>query len=118
MRDHIISVAFLALGALALTSCSGPAERTATPVKGVDEAAIRAALEQLAPEDRKLAEAQRYCAIEHANRLGSMDTPYKLLVQGEPVFLCCAHCEKRALANPERTLKKVAQLRVVNTPAP
>lgn len=61
--------------------------------------------------DRKLAEAQVFCAVEHKSRLGSMGTPYKLVVKDQPVFLCCKSCQRRALADPEKTLANVAELK-------
>src|SRR5262249_49661415 len=47
------------------------------------EAEIKANLAKLAPEDRKLAEAQRFCAIEEDSRLGAMGEPLKLMIQGK-----------------------------------
>ena len=49
--------------------------------------------------------------IEDENRLGTMGTPYKVMVKDQPVFLCCKGCQKRALADPDRTLARVAELK-------
>jgi len=68
-------------------------------------------LSKLSPEDRKLAEAQQFCAVEGDHRLGSMGTPYKVMVEGQPVFLCCKSCEKKALTHPEKTLARVKELK-------
>ena len=68
-------------------------------------------LSKLSPEDRKLAEEQKYCAVESDNRLGAMDTPYKVIIEGQPVFLCCKNCEKKARAHPEKTLARVKELK-------
>jgi hypothetical protein len=76
-----------------------------------DEAEVRASLAKLSAEDRKLAEAQRWCAVEAENRLGSMGKPDKIEVQGQPVFLCCKSCRKRALASPDKTLATVKALK-------
>jgi hypothetical protein len=76
-----------------------------------DEAAIRANLEKLSPEDRKLVEAQRFCVIQDEERLGEMGTPVKVMVKGQPVFLCCKSCRKKALADPDKTLAKAKQLK-------
>jgi Cu(I)/Ag(I) efflux system membrane fusion protein len=76
-----------------------------------EEAEIRDSLAKLSTADRKLAEAQRFCAVKSANRLGSMDKPVKLLIQGQPVFLCCDGCRKEALANPDKTLARVKELK-------
>ena len=56
------------------------------------EAKIKASLDQLDPADRKLAEEQKYCAVETENRLGSMSKPIKVMIKDQPVFLCCKGC--------------------------
>ena len=79
------------------------------------EREIKDALAELTPTDQSLAESQRFCAVEVENRLGSMGTPLKLMIDGQAVFLCCEGCETRALANKAVTLQKAKQLR---TPSP
>jgi len=74
-------------------------------------AEVAANLAKLSREDRELAESQKFCAIQNNNRLGEMGVPAKVMVNGQPVFLCCSGCEKTAVSNPERTLAKVAELR-------
>ncbi len=69
-------------------------------------AKIKVALAKLPPEDRALAEAQRYCPVRTDTLLGSMVAPLRMMLDGEPVFLCCAGCKDRALANPAATLAK------------
>ncbi|MGV3486482.1 MAG: hypothetical protein ACO1RT_18845 [Planctomycetaceae bacterium] len=81
-------------------------------------AAITAALAKLSPEDREIAEAQRYCAVLTENPLGSMGTPFKLDVNGEPVFLCCAGCKSKALRDPDATLATVARLKAEHASSP
>jgi len=76
-----------------------------------DEAEIKANLDKLNAKDRKLAEMQKYCAVQDDERLGSMGVPVKILVKDQPVFLCCKGCKKKALANPDRTLAKVKALK-------
>jgi hypothetical protein len=76
-----------------------------------EQARIATALARLEPEDRALAEAQQYCAVESENRLGLMGTPVKVLVNDEPVFVCCKSCKPTALAEPEKTLAKAKQLK-------
>jgi Cu(I)/Ag(I) efflux system membrane fusion protein len=71
------------------------------------EIEIRAALAKLSDKDRQLALAQRFCAVQRDNRLGSMGTPVKLMIQGQPVFLCCESCRDEALAHPQRSLDRV-----------
>jgi Cu(I)/Ag(I) efflux system membrane fusion protein len=79
-----------------------------------EEADIRAALAKLAPEDRRLAEAQRFCAVQEENRLGSMGPPVKVMLKGQSVFLCCRGCEKSSLADPDATLNKAEMQRQAN----
>jgi len=90
-------------------SNSGPAK--AEDPKAKAEAEIKEALAKLTPEDRKLAEAQKFCAVQTKSRLGSMDVPVKLMLKGEPVFLCCDGCQKTAEADPEKTLQSANQLK-------
>jgi hypothetical protein len=72
---------------------------------------IAAELAKLSPEDRKLAEAQKWCAISSNERLGEMGPPIKITLKGQPVFLCCEGCQKKAEANPDKTLAKVEELK-------
>ncbi|HEX7380031.1 MAG TPA: hypothetical protein VF278_23120 [Pirellulales bacterium] len=72
---------------------------------------IAASLAKLPAEDRQLAEAQRFCAVAGKNRLGSMGTPVKLVINGQPVFLCCGACTDKANAHPRETLAKAAELK-------
>jgi hypothetical protein len=72
---------------------------------------VAAALTKLAAADRKSAEEQRFCAVESENLLGSMGKPVKLVIQGQPVFLCCASCQDSAKADPRKTLAKVKELK-------
>ena len=78
-----------------------------------DAAEVKGNLAMLSPEDRRLAEAQKLCPIS-GEPLGSMGVPPKLTLEDQPVFLCCAHCEKKALANPAQTLAKVIELKEKN----
>ena len=80
----------------------------------VEEVRIRAALEQLDPADRKLAEEQKYCAVQPESRLGSMGPPVKLMLKDQPVFLCCGGCTKAAKKDPDKTLATVKQLKAAN----
>ncbi|MGQ0634817.1 MAG: efflux RND transporter periplasmic adaptor subunit [Planctomycetaceae bacterium] len=75
------------------------------------EAEIQNALAQLPETDRSLAQKQRYCAVLPKNRLGSMGPPVKLMVSGQPVFLCCDGCRDAALAEPAQTLQQVDLLK-------
>src|SRR5205823_1310724 len=60
---------------------SAPAQPPSSdPVAGQpdEEDSIRANLAKLSPEDQKLAEGQRFCAVMNANRLGSMGAPVRI----------------------------------------
>ncbi len=69
-----------------------------------------ASLAKLNSEDRSLAEAQGYCAVSE-EPLGSMGPPIKLIINDQPVFVCCKGCNTKAQSNPDATLAKVAELK-------
>ena len=71
------------------------------------DATLTAALATLSPEDRQAVDSQRFCPVLGTNRLGSMGTPVKLMINGQPVFLCCEGCRTDAMKDPQLTLKKV-----------
>jgi hypothetical protein len=101
---------FALLGAglmLSLAGCSGgsPPDRAAATEERVEKS-----FAELSPEDRPLASAQKFCAVE-ATRLGSMGKPDKVMIDGQPVFLCCQGCRKRALKDPAKTLDRVKALK-------
>jgi hypothetical protein len=96
---------------LALAGCKPASEAKKAEGPLTEEAQIQANLAKLSPEDRTVAEAQRFCAIEDENRLGAMGPPIKVMVKDEPVFLCCKSCQKKALADPDKTLAKVKDLK-------
>ena len=88
-------------------------EPTPTPAKAdsgpTDEVAAERA--KLSPDDRALVEAQEWCVISTDERLGSMGPPIKLDIKGQPVFVCCKGCNRKAKADPDKTLAKVAELK-------
>ncbi len=68
------------------------------------------------PDDKALAEAQGYCPAMPDTKLGEMGPPVKVLVKGkdgkeEPVFVCCKGCKRKVLADPDKALAKVAELK-------
>ncbi len=91
-------------------------ETHATDANSEEDAEVTAALVELSDEDRRAAEAQKFCAVVRDSLLGSMGTPFKLTIEGQPVFLCCEGCKEAALANPKETLANVEQLKAVNSP--
>jgi multidrug efflux pump subunit AcrA (membrane-fusion protein) len=74
-----------------------------------EEDKLQSVLAKLSPADRSAVEAQGYCPVLTDNRLGSMGKPVKVLVKGQPVFLCCKGCVNKALADPARTLAKIEE---------
>jgi Cu(I)/Ag(I) efflux system membrane fusion protein len=76
-----------------------------------DDLKFRALLAKLSSADRRIAEAQGYCAIRPSNRLGSMGRPIKVILEGQTVFLCCGACEADARAKPANTVSKANELR-------
>jgi hypothetical protein len=118
----ILSAALLllALGGCADRTKPGPngpdAQERRSPVG--EEAKIEAALAKLPAEDWELAKAQKYCAVQSDNRLGSMGVPVKVMVKGQPVFLCCKGCRPRALDDPEKTLSQAEKLQAKATGSP
>jgi hypothetical protein len=83
-----------------------------TPKEDAKEAdEIKAVREKLSPEDKKLVDAQEWCVINNEEHLGSMGAPVKVMIKGEPVFLCCKSCQKEAEANADKTLAKVKELK-------
>ena len=75
------------------------------------ETKITEALSSLSPADQKLAKEQRFCPIMTYDRLGSMGTPLKVMIEGKPVFLCCKACTEDAQKGGEKTVKTVMKLR-------
>ena len=75
---------------------------------------VSASLAKLSPQDQPIAKAQQFCAVMKRTRLGSMGTPIKFEIKGEPVFVCCSGCKAKALKNPDETLATVAGLKSAN----
>jgi multidrug efflux pump subunit AcrA (membrane-fusion protein) len=80
-----------------------------------EEDRVQGILAKLSPEDRIVVEAQGFCPVLTDNRLGSMGKPVKLLVKGQPVFLCCKGCVNKALADPDKTLTSVGEVKARGT---
>lgn len=75
---------------------------------------IQQNLDKLTSDDRRLAEQQKYCAVETDNELGSMGVPVKVVLKGQAVFLCCKGCRETAEAEPDKTLARAKKLRETN----
>ena len=81
-----------------------------TNIPAEDRARIKAEMAKLSPEDRRLAEAQFFCAVDQESPLGSTGPIYKEMVKGQPVFLCCKGCVAEARAHPDETLAMLQKL--------
>jgi Cu(I)/Ag(I) efflux system membrane fusion protein len=81
------------------------------PPTSPEEAEIKASIAKLnSAEDRRLVELQKWCPSSKA-RLGSMGMPYKVMIQGEPVFFCCESCRPRTSADETLRLKEARDLK-------
>jgi Cu(I)/Ag(I) efflux system membrane fusion protein len=80
------------------------------PLTAEEEKEIKAELAKLTPADRRLAEQQVICP-QTDNYLGSMPGVMKIMIRGEPVFLCCKSCVRGAMADEAATLRKVLEFR-------
>jgi hypothetical protein len=91
------------------------AATTTTGAAKSEEDQIKENLAKLSPEDRALAEKQKYCVNQPDERLGGeMGVPIKLMIKGEPVFICCGGCKKDVLKDPDKALAKAKELREKN----
>jgi uncharacterized protein (TIGR02231 family) len=84
-----------------------PAARS---LSAAEKASIKMAMAKLSAEDRRLAEAQVFCAIDQESPLGTMGPIYKVVIKGQPVFLCCKGCVAESRAHPEETLAQFKKL--------
>ncbi len=98
------------VASVAILGCTKPAEKQQAAVPGED-LEVAQAMAELDLADRALARAQRVCVVSDKSMLGSMGKPYKLMVEGQPVFLCCEACKDEALKDPKATLARVEQLK-------
>jgi uncharacterized protein (TIGR02231 family) len=92
------------------TTMASASPMTIPNMTPAEESKIKANLAKLSPEDRRLAEAQVFCALDQESPLGSMGPILKVMAKGRPVFLCCKGCEKEAKANPDQALMMLDKL--------
>jgi Cu(I)/Ag(I) efflux system membrane fusion protein len=94
----------------------GPQRAAAAPAAAPAAAAQELTVEQLKniaqlpAADQPAARAQKFCPVTGLP-LGSMGVPQKVVLRGQTAFLCCPGCVEPATRNPEKTLKKVAELK-------
>lgn len=81
-----------------------PVQPPALPTTPSSVDAVTAERAKLSPADRSLVDAQEWCVVSTDERLGAMGPPIKLDIKGQPVFVCCKGCQKKAEADPEKTL--------------
>ncbi|WP_437193685.1 hypothetical protein [Planctomicrobium sp. SH527] len=75
------------------------------------------ALAKLPAADQILAEAQLFCPIAEGSRLGGMGPPVKVLLDGQPVFVCCKPCVAKAQLDKKATLARVKEIQQENSKA-
>ena len=91
-----------------LSGCNGQPPAPTKADGAVSPSAEKADPAKLSAEDRKLAEKQGVCPVS-GEKLGSMGEPYKVVVKGRTVFLCCEGCKRDdLLANPDKYLAKLS----------
>ncbi len=125
MRFELLTVLALSVGSSFIIGCgdksaptpAAPTTPAAASATSSEDSKIAAAIAKLPEDERALAAAQKFCVVEEKNRLGTMGMPHKIMVEGQPVFLCCAGCEEEALKDPQATLAKVEKLKQAAAPA-
>jgi YHS domain-containing protein len=105
--------------AVGLTGCSnkediqkGKSTPQTIPTKEASATATTeelSGLAELSAEDRELAIKQRICPVS-GDALDAMGKPFKTLVNGKTVFLCCSGCEADLKADPEKYLAKLKDM--------
>jgi Cu(I)/Ag(I) efflux system membrane fusion protein len=75
-----------------------------------EQVEAEAHLAELAPRDQVLARAQKLCPIT-GEPLGSMGKPVRVMLNNQPVFLCCKSCKAKAEKEPAKTQARVKELK-------
>jgi hypothetical protein len=129
-----LTMTTLVLSAVVLAGCGGggpanpqqgaedkqPETKSAAGTASKDakeEDGTKANLAKLSAADRQLAGEQKLCPITE-EVLGDprMGPPVKVMIEDQPVLRCCKSCRKKALADPDKTLAKVNELKAKNAP--
>ncbi len=91
-----------------------PAEAKKTEEKKVDVKDAKlsdkelAAIKLLPEAEQKLALEQKLCPVGDSH-LGAMGKPFKVMLKGQTVFLCCDGCEDEAKEKADAILAKLAK---------
>jgi hypothetical protein len=116
-RRFLLAAGTLAAGIIAGIVVFRPARRKAPDVNapmapdGMGSDPIQANLATLGPDDRRLVAVQRICIADGCGaRLGEGGPPRKVVLQNQPVFLCCEGCAQWARAHPAEVLAKLHTL--------
>ena len=112
----LIGLSAAVLLVLGLTGCADPpaptgARTESAPAGQAESDDVTAERARLGSEERALVEAQEWCVVQTDERLGSMGPPIRLDIKGQPVFICCKGCRRKAEADPDGTLARVAELK-------
>jgi hypothetical protein len=75
------------------------------------EAAIQANLATLGSADEQLALEQKFCPVMPDVRLGEMGPPLKVVIHGQPLFVCCRSCARAAQEDADGTLAAARELK-------
>lgn len=111
MRFELLCVVALSFGTSLVIGCGEKPAPLTPSAASTGEAKFSEAIAKLPVEDREAAIAQKFCAVESKSRLGSMGMPFKIMIEGKPVFLCCEGCREEALKDPRETLAIVEELK-------
>lgn len=86
--------------------------RATPPLEMVDgfKADELAEIRQLPDEEQPIAISQVICPVTDF-KLGSMGVPRRVMVHGEPVYICCKACQEDLLDKPDIYLAKLADYR-------
>ncbi len=92
-------------------------EQTSAQQSESEDAIIAKAISELPAAEQAEASKQKYCAVQTKQLLGTMGMPYKVMLDGQSVYLCCAGCKGKATRNPKETLAHAAELKANNANA-
>ena len=95
--------------------------QTGEPTSGDSTGPAIAPQNQSPLDDKALAAAQVFCPIMPETKLGEMGESVKIMVKDksgaeQAVFVCCKGCKRKVLADPDRILAKVAELKAASAP--